>query len=134
MHFLQFPFRPGVILYLHASSWGVNSKVPSDDDRSHFNNFMTEWDERTRICVFSEDGMLPTRHEDLERFMVSSWFTYGWCFRELVRQKSVDFYSADWTNHDSRWSLRDVTYRTTLIAPSPDVSTTDIASLKCVLP
>jgi hypothetical protein len=42
----------------------------------------------------------------------------------------VDFYSADWSSLSTRWSLRDVIYRATLIAPS-EVATQTMKSKSC---
>jgi hypothetical protein len=126
MPFLQFPFRPGAILYFQSSFTDDKAQSNQMAHRTQLCdcvNFMNQSDEGTRLCLLGY-GVLSnvTRDQKLERPMGSRWFADGWRLREFVGRKPVDFYSADWSNLGTLWSLKDVSYRATLV-DSSDITT-----------
>jgi hypothetical protein len=123
--FLHLPFRLGVILYFHSVLNHRSQKVGNDDISTHttkdtkLSSCISFLRGQTKACTcasFLRMALCRTLWaiRTWNGLMSYRWFAYGWRLRELVGQKKVGFYSADWSNLDTRWNLRDVTYRATL--------------------
>ncbi|KAK0714059.1 hypothetical protein B0T26DRAFT_742493 [Lasiosphaeria miniovina] len=51
---------------------------------------------------------VPSRnpHFPEAEFREARWFTRGWCLQELIAPDNVEFYSANWTDIGTKWSLQ----------------------------
>ena len=84
---------------------------PSSADLSEAINAMYGWYENAQVCyVYLADVSLAKWDEE---FRISRWFLRGWTLQELLAPKTVVFYSKDWKELGTKWSLRDEISRAT---------------------
>src|SRR5690348_7917000 len=60
----------------------------------------------SQVCyVYIEDMKSPPPGFREDDFRAARWFTRGWCLQELIAPRSVEFYTADWRDIGSTFSL-----------------------------
>ncbi|KAM7211323.1 hypothetical protein V8F06_013301 [Rhypophila decipiens] len=70
-------------------------------------NSMFNWYFCAAVCyAFFEDVPPRSQHFPEAEFRGARWFTRGWCLQELLAPESVEFYSANWTDIGTKWSLQ----------------------------
>ena len=83
----------------------------SSADLSEAINAMYGWYENAQVCyVYLADVSTARWAED---FRISRWFLRGWTLQELLAPRTVVFYSKDWKELGTKWSLRDEISRAT---------------------
>ena len=83
----------------------------SSADLSEAINAMYGWYENAQVCyVYLADVSLAKWDEE---FRISRWFLRGWTLQELLTPRTVVFYSKDWKELGTKWSLRDEISRAT---------------------
>ena len=83
----------------------------SSADLSEAINAMYEWYENAQVCyVYLADVSTTKWHEE---FRISRWFLRGWTLQELLAPRTVVFYSSEWKELGTKWSLRDEISRAT---------------------
>lgn len=50
--------------------------------------------------ISSFNGIFPEAE-----FRSARWFTRGWCFQELIAPSRIEFYTSDWREIGTKWSL-----------------------------
>jgi hypothetical protein len=72
-------------------------------------NSMYAWYRSSEICyVYLEDVSTPDAGFPEREFWVARWFTRGWCLQELIAPSVVEFYTADWHDIGTKFSLCDL--------------------------
>ena len=61
--------------------------------------------ENAQVCYVYLADVSLTKWE--EEFPISRWFLRGWTLQELLAPRTVVFYSKDWKELGTKWSLRD---------------------------
>ena len=83
----------------------------SSADLSEAINAMYGWYERAQVCyVYLADVSVAKWNE---KFRISRWFLRGWTLQELLAPPTVVFYSREWKEIGTKWSLRDEVSRAT---------------------
>ena len=83
----------------------------SSADLSEAINAMYGWYENAQVCyVYLADVSLTKWDEE---FCISRWFLRGWTLQELLAPRTVVFYSREWKELGTKWSLRDKISRAT---------------------
>lgn len=83
----------------------------SSADLSEAINAMYGWYEKAEVCYVYLADVSATDFDDEFRF--SRWFFRGWTLQELLAPRTVVFYSRDWEELGTKWSLRDEISRAT---------------------
>ena len=83
----------------------------SSADLSEAINAMYGWYENAQVCyVYLADVSVA---KWVEEFRISRWFLRGWTLQELLAPRTVVFYSKEWKELGTKWSLRDEISRAT---------------------
>ncbi|KAB5511241.1 heterokaryon incompatibility protein-domain-containing protein [Coniochaeta sp. 2T2.1] len=70
-------------------------------------NSMFNWYFRAAVCYTLLEDVPPRNpHFPEAEFRKARWFTRGWCLQELIAPDNVEFYSANWTDIGTKWSLQ----------------------------
>lgn len=78
----------------------------SSSELSEAINSMFEWYQKSAVCyAFLEDVHATDCAVSTLELRQARWFTRGWCLQELVAPRKIEFYSADWTEFGTKWSL-----------------------------
>ena len=83
----------------------------SSADLSEAINAMYGWYENAQVCYVYLADVSVTRWD--EEFRISRWFLRGWTLQELLAPRTAVFYSRDWEELGTKWSLRDEISRAT---------------------
>ena len=83
----------------------------SSADLSEAINAMYGWYENAQVCYVYLADVSVTKWD--EEFRISRWFLRGWTLQELLAPRTVVFYSRDWEELGTKWSLRDEISRAT---------------------
>jgi hypothetical protein len=70
-------------------------------------NSMFSWYQNADVCyVYLHDvpSLDPFLNDD--KFRSARWWSRGWCLQELIAPREVEFYSADWEEVGTKWSLQ----------------------------
>ena len=83
----------------------------SSADLSEAINAMYGWYENAQVCyVYLADVSVLKWDEE---FRISRWFLRGWTLQELLAPRTVVFYSREWKELGTKWSLRNEISRAT---------------------
>ena len=77
----------------------------SSADLSEAINAMYAWYENAQVCYVYLADVSVAKWD--EQFRISRWFLRGWTLQELLAPRTVVFYSKDWKELGTKWSLRD---------------------------
>jgi hypothetical protein len=70
-------------------------------------NSMFSWYQNADVCyVYLHDVPSLDPFLDDDRFRSARWWSRGWCLQELIAPREVEFYSADWEELGTKWSLQ----------------------------
>lgn len=83
----------------------------SSADLSEAINAMYGWYEKAEVCYVYLADVSATDFND--KFRISRWFFRSWTLQELLAPRTVVFYSRDWEELGTKWSLRDEISRAT---------------------
>ena len=83
----------------------------SSADLSEAINAMYRWYERAQVCYVYLADVSASNFDKV--FRISRWFFRGWTLQELLAPSTVVFYSRDWEELGTKWSLRDEISRAT---------------------
>lgn len=83
----------------------------SSADLSEAINAMYGWYEKAEVCYVYLADVSATDFND--KFRISRWFFRSWTLQELLTPRTVVFYSRDWEELGTKWSLRDEISRAT---------------------
>jgi hypothetical protein len=92
-------------------------------------NSMFAWYRDSAVCYALLEDVPPLNPIFPENeFKRARWFKRGWCLQELIAPAKVEFYSADWTDIGTKWSLRRQVEDTTGISSDVFLSELNLGS------
>ncbi|KAK4125716.1 HET-domain-containing protein [Parathielavia appendiculata] len=71
-------------------------------------NSMFAWYQGAQVCYVHLEDVLASHPGFVfpeQEFRAARWFTRGWCLQELIAPATLEFYTADWHNIGSKFSL-----------------------------